>query len=412
MSPEEVVAAMREQVVPKEKSQKPGQFADLLRSLLSAAHIKAEVMLGGSFAKGTYLEGDHDIDVFVRFDGSYADEDMPDLLQLAISGLGDVQRIHGSRDYFQLRKEGFLFEIVPVLMIDEPAQARNTTDVSPFHVRYVLDRLGEHPVLADDIRLAKRFCKAAKVYGAESYIKGFSGHVLDNLLIHYGSFLSFLRAAAAWEGSVFIDPKDEHADPSFLNSAKRSGPLVLLDPIQPDRNAAAALSKEKFLSFIAAAKRFLQEPGVGFFEVTHLSEGYVKEQYPGKPLFSYRLRPLKGSKDVVGTKLFKAHEYFCKKVKNIGFKMIDQGFEFADDVAFCFVVVEKEPLPVKETRLGPPVSAKKDAAKFCEVHQGHDVREQDGRLVVSLRRRHRTLPSLFAEVRESEYWADRVKETF
>ena len=409
MDPESVIETMRTSVEPRGRSERPAQFVDLLSSLLAAANIKAEVMLGGSFAKGTYLEGDHDIDVFVRFDASYSDTEMPDLLQLAISGMGDVHRIHGSRDYFQLRKEGLLFEIVPVLKVDEPSAARNTTDVSPFHVQYVVEKINASPQLAGDIRLAKLFCKAAKVYGAESYLKGFSGHVLDNLIIHYGSFLALLRASSSWQGQVFIDPLGTHADASFLNEAKRAGPLVLLDPIQPERNAAAALSKEKFAVFKAAAKDFLANPSPSFFEVVHLAEDVVKERYPKEPSLSYRLKPVKGSKDVAGTKLFKAHEYLCKQAKKAGFAVLDQGFEFDGNEAFCFLVVDKEPLAAKEERMGPPIAAKKDVAKFREVH-GAAVMEKDGRLYALVSREYRTLQALFAGVQKGAYWAERVKE--
>ena len=38
------------------------------------------------------------------------------------------ERIHGSRDYFQIRNE-LVFEVVPVLKVEHPSQAVNVTDI-------------------------------------------------------------------------------------------------------------------------------------------------------------------------------------------------------------------------------------------------------------------------------------------
>lgn len=46
----------------------------------------------------------------------------------------------------------------------------------------------------DEIKIAKAFCHATGCYGAESYIKGFSGYALELLIYHYKSFQSFVKA--------------------------------------------------------------------------------------------------------------------------------------------------------------------------------------------------------------------------
>ncbi|HME87192.1 MAG TPA: nucleotidyltransferase domain-containing protein, partial [Candidatus Nanoarchaeia archaeon] len=83
--------------------------------------IKADVVIGGSFAKDTYLDGDHDCDIFVRFDYSYKEKNISDLLQKALKPF-KASRIHGSRDYFQFSKS-LNYEIVPVLKITKASQA-------------------------------------------------------------------------------------------------------------------------------------------------------------------------------------------------------------------------------------------------------------------------------------------------
>ncbi|MFH1398749.1 MAG: nucleotidyltransferase domain-containing protein, partial [Candidatus Woesearchaeota archaeon] len=212
--------------------------------------LKAKAVLGGSAAKGTMLKNDFDVDIFAQFDYSY--KNISDLLEKALKPFKPI-RVPGSRDYFQFTKQ-FNYEIVPVLKISSPKRALNVTDASPLHVKWVKKKANEK--LVDQIILTKIFLKAHSLYGAESYIKGFSGHVVDILIIYYNGFLKLLRASQKWKPGQIIDPEKHY---TFLNQSKK-GPLILIDPVQPDRNAAAALSQKNFEAFIAAAKAFLKKP--------------------------------------------------------------------------------------------------------------------------------------------------------
>ncbi len=173
-----------------------------VRKLLKKNNIDAEVVAGGSYAKKTILKNDFDVDLFVRFSPDYDDDEISDILGKALSSL-KPERVHGSRDYFQMKRKGILFEIVPVLKISDYKQAINVTDMSPLHVDYAKKHLNDK--MRNDVRLAKQFCKSIKVYGAESYIQGFSGHILDLLIIYYGSFEKLLMQATLWKEKVIID---------------------------------------------------------------------------------------------------------------------------------------------------------------------------------------------------------------
>lgn len=404
---QQVIDCLRKDVTPAQVSDVPQGVVDRINKVLVEQDVHAEAMLGGSFAKGTFLEGDHDIDVFVRFAASYPDKKLADLLEQVLA-FAHPKRIHGSRDYFQFDLDGFAFEVVPVLRVDQAADARNVTDVSPLHVAHVRAAIAAKPLLAADIRLAKRFCKSAKVYGAESYVNGFSGHVLDNLVLHYGSFLGLLLAAASWPDTVFIDPAGSRKDASYLNEAKRSGPLVLLDPIQPDRNAAAALSIERFRMFRERAKAFLAAPEVSFFQVVPLGKEQVQKWFSDRPFLCYTLVPLDGSKDVVGTKLLKAHQFLVKTAKSCGFSVVADGFEFSGRQAFAFLVVKDEPLSVLAEHRGPPLTVAQDADRFRAAHESHEIREVAGRLVALVPRPARTLKKLFSLVVNDQYFSSRT----
>jgi len=49
-----------------------------------------------------------------------------------------------------------------------------------------------------------------------------------------------------------------------LNQSKVQGPLIVVDPIDQDRNASSGISSEKFHQFIGVARDFLKSPSEDF----------------------------------------------------------------------------------------------------------------------------------------------------
>ena len=77
-----------------------------------------------------------------------------------------------------------------------------------------------------------------------------------------------LKASQKWGRKTIIDFHDFHKGRALenLNKAKLYSPLVVIDPILPERNAAAALSKEKLLDFIESARKFFETPSEKYFK--------------------------------------------------------------------------------------------------------------------------------------------------
>src|SRR3989344_997761 len=291
--------------------------------LLDKSLVNCKYVLGGSYAKNTWLTGQHDIDVFVLF----KDENkISDTLEKFIKkSFNKYIRIHGSRDYFLIDFKGINFEIVPVLDIDNYKQAQNVTDVSQLHVKWVKDNIKK---LNDDIRLAKQFCKANKVYGAETYIKGFHGYLLEILVIYYGSFLNFVKKGSKWKEGIIIDANKHSA----FNSDQKF-PLIVIDPVQPNRNVASALSYENFNLFVHTCGKFIKNKSLIYFKIKKIN------------LKKYNLIlkavPFDGNKDVAGTKMLKAFEKIKHELNSYGF-IVKKSTWFWDDYGyFCFFVNKK-----------------------------------------------------------------------
>ncbi len=408
-----VLDAVLKEIKPdKEERRKIKKKIDSFLERLNKGLKDAKAVLGGSGAKGTWLRGVHDADVFVQFNyAKYKDKEdkLSDLLEKHLKKKFDgVNRIHGSRDYFQIDKQGFIFEVVPVLKISKSEKAVNITDVSPLHAKWVR----KHKKYADDIRLMKKFCRAQRIYGAESYINGFSGYICEILAIHYKGFVSLLRAAAKWKDEEVIDIEKHYRNKlqvkMGINKSKQQGPLLLVDPVQKDRNAAAALSKDNYDLFRKAASEFLKKPSKEFFEEKRIDLQEMKKIYPEKKIITAEAKPLDGKKDVVGSKLIKVLEHIERKMEKAGFEVIDMVWEWNGKAMF-YIVLEEEKLEGYKTKEGPPVKIKKHSEKFKKIYRGKTF-VKAGKLYARVRRKFRKAESLLKNIIKDDYVKERVKD--
>ena len=391
-----------------------------INTALCIDNIKAECVAGGSTAKRTFLKDDHDVDLFIRFDQSQKEEDISSMTavfldRLKIRGVKSIQRIHGSRDYFQFeqnsihkkKKQIIHYEIVPVLKIHPSAyhEAENVTDFSPEHVAWVNSYTTKNPKLCDDIRLAKQFCKAQNVYGAESYINGFSGHILDILIIHYGSFLTMTRAFAekTTKHPIIIDQERQLKNPlKELNTSKIT-PLIIIDPIQKKRNAAAAVSKEKLQAFIDACKKFMITPAETFFVITPFSlekkiredSSIIRKNHPlihQIQIITLTIKTLEGSKDIVGTKVLKVYEFLITQLRAQDFTVLASGWNFTHEKhhAQTYFIVDNAARSLLTEQRGPPLRIRAEYEKFVAKHraQGEEIKIRGMQVYALVKRKY------------------------
>ena len=346
-----------------------------------------KIVLGGSFAKDTWLSGDHDIDLFVKFPYNlYRKKNLSELLAKRLS---NYNLVHGSRDYFQVQYKGYLFELIPVLDIKTQSKAVNITDVSPLHALWVQDNINH---LADDIRLVKAFAKANNIYGAESYIQGFSGYLLEVLTIYYKGFFNLLKAASSWKEPEFIDIHAHYKNKTHafrdLNKSKLSS-LVVIDPVQKSRNAAAALSSEKFHRFVETCRKFIHFPSEKFFEQKQVDIKTLKDRAAANTLLYIELKPLEGKKDVIGCKIMKAFSLLKERMHSSGFEFIDTGWEFSKEKSKLWFILQDSILPEKRKHYGPRIDDEKNKLHFIQKWHSHEIHEEQGRIHVFVKREHR-----------------------
>jgi len=414
-------------------------IVDKINSLLKKSSLDAMCVPGGSLAKGTFLKDDYDIDLFIRFNPSYEDDRISDLTETVLKPLckslkAKLERVHGSRDYFQFNmqkgKKILSFEVIPVMLVhmENYHEARNITDLSPEHVEWVKKYTSKNPKLVDDIRLAKQFCKANKVYGAESYINGFSGHILDILIIHYGSFVNLLQHFGRLSGDdlkkpIIIDTEKNLVNPLKQLNASKITPLIIVDPIQKDRNSAAALSKERLLMFIVASKRFLEKPDKDFFEIKEFNmENEIKDSLKSSKVnikdvtvARIDIETLDGSKDVVGTKVLKVYEAMIEHSKKYGFHIIASDWNFMSEEkrAIAYIICENK-ISRDVLQQGPPVDSTANYDVFIDKHKkaGHKTFVKDNMAYAVMPRKYLDIRSYITDLCRQEFIDRRIKKIF
>ena len=346
-------------------------FCKELSRKLKDNSIKAEVFIGGSLAKETLIKTDenkYDVDIFVRFDKKYLKEDIS---KIAASVLDtDFIKIHGSRDYFQKSVGNIILEIIPVIKVKKPEEAENITDLSYFHVNYVLKKIRNNKRLADEIRLAKAFCHGQDCYGAESYIKGFSGYAVELLTIHYKSFEKILKAMdkinQKKEEKIIIDTEKLYKNKKEilleLNESKLQSPIVLIDPTFKERNALSGLGKETFDKFKKSCSQFLKKPDESFFVKKNVSEEFKKYKGVKKIL----IKTTKQAGDIAGTKSKKFFRFFIAETKR-EFEIEKTGFEYDENknVSYGYLILK---VKREEVVKGPEINRIEHLKRFKERH--------------------------------------------
>jgi tRNA nucleotidyltransferase (CCA-adding enzyme) len=357
-------------------------FKERAEEKIKKLKLDCEIFIGGSFAKKTIIEKDYyDADIFFRFNKKYKEEEISQWTKRILEDFVNVSIVHGSRDYFKIKiSPEFFIEIVPVIKVKNPKESKNITDLSYSHVKYIKNKIKSQKTL-NEIKRAKVFCYANNCYGAESYIRGFSGYGLELLIHYYGSFLKFIKAISKAKNKIIIDIEKHYKDKNEIlmnvNSSKLKSPIILIDPTYKQRNALAALSEETFNKFKKVCSEFLENPSEKYFEVQKVDLEKIKESAK-KKRYEFILIEAKTEKqegDIAGTKLLKFYNHLNEEIKKF-FNIKDKGFNYnkKKSAKFFFVVKRKKEILFD----GPNLKDKKNITRFKKKHK--KVFEKKGKI--------------------------------
>ena len=372
------------------------------------------VELHGSVAKGTELRGNIDLDVFIliRYEDISREwlegEVVRPLLDVLRKTYGGVKLRYAAHPYIHIYLGRHEVDIVPAYWARDVSEIRTPVDRTPFHTRYVVERLTDRA--RDGVRLLKAFFKSLGIYGAEIKVEGFSGYLTELLVLKYGGFVETLKAMAGWRYGevVIVNENTGVRDHGYLRRLFRS-PLIVPDPVDPTRNAASAVSAESLARAVLASNAFLLNPSRRYL--------LASATRPPETSVDSACRSIEETgRGVVGLVLKlsgqAAPDVFWGKVKSIGRALLNylqrSGFSvvsyaaWSDEVseAVLMVTVLPRELPAYEKHPGPPLGMVRDLRSFVSKYLGGEALgpyvDPDGR-VFTLRRRRHTLPHQVVE---------------
>lgn len=316
------------------------------------------VEFGGSFAKGTWLHGDADIDIFFRVKPSVPVERFEELGK----SVGKVAlKAHKPRlrysdhPYVEAFVKNVRINVVPCYDVEQ-GKWQSAADRSPFHTKYISGNFDAEK--RRQVRLLKKFLKSIWIYGAEISTGGFSGYVSEVLVMKYGSLEGVLRAMADMKERQVVAVGDY--DPDIVKGFQ--SPVIIIDPVDSRRNLGTAVSPESAGKLALAARSFLERPAIEFFKEAKLGKVAAK-LYPYVLVveFSHRER----SPDIIWGQLKRAVNAVAKQLEIADFVVLRSSCvtNEKNSAALAFLL-ESMALPPYVKKKGPEVFRGKDAASF------------------------------------------------
>lgn len=332
--------------------------------------VPAKATVQGSVAKGTWLAESGDIDLFILVDPAVPVERLERIvLDVGKRILRDAHTRYAQHPYLIGTYEGRMVDLVPAYAVSAASAKMSAVDRTPFHTEWVrshLDGAGR-----DATRLLKRFLKGTGCYGAQTATGGFSGYLAEVLVAHFGSFAGVLAwlAGDASTRRIALGPDLVKDDVAVL---------IVVDPVDPARNCAAAVQPETIRLAGEAARAYAKKPDARFFfpnpprsESAATLQGAL--QTAGNAWVGLLLRPRTDRLDIVFPQFQKATRGLAAGLEDAGFPvrrmtaMLSPG---EDEVMLQWVADGRE-LPATRVHRGPVDDGRPNGDRFRDKWQGH-----------------------------------------
>ena len=327
-----------------------------------------DVVFGGSFAKGTWLPRQGDIDIFVKIKPSVTVEKFEqmgrEIGSEALKNFGPKLR-YSDHPYVEAFVNKIRVNVVPCYDVQQ-GKWQSAADRSPFHTQFIMSHFDDEK--RRQVRLLKKFFKSVGIYGAEIATEGFSGYVSEVLLLKYSSFEKVLYSAANdWQNKqIIVAVSDYNSD--FVKTF--NSPLIIIDPVDSRRNLGTAISPESVGKFMLAARAFLEKPSLQFFKEDRKKHCHYPYRRSNTELllrnvlvveFSHESK----SPDVIWGQLKRTTNAIAKQLELARFEVLRSSCitDEKNSAALAFLL-ESITLPPYTKKRGPEVFRRDDTTAF------------------------------------------------
>jgi len=343
----------------------------------------------GSSARGTHLKGDKDLDLFIMFEKELPAEQLEQegiRVAKAIFRGHKWEKAYSQHPYLRGEINGFEVELVPSYIVPSGKEKQSAVDRTPFHNKYLLKKFSEKQ--KQDARLLKQFLKGINAYGADLKNCALPGYGVELLLVYYGSFDKAIKGIAGWteKETILLEKRERNPREDFFT------PLIIIDPVDENRNVASALSEKQYEKMKLAAQKFLETPSEKFFfgaSITIWPKQKIIEELNKREFMAIQAEfPKKILSDLVWGQL---RRYLRKAANQLEEKdFIVKKTDLWSDEDKVFFLYELKELNLSKTKkvFGPPVSDKENVKKFLEKKRKiiSGPREENGRILLEVER--------------------------
>jgi tRNA nucleotidyltransferase (CCA-adding enzyme) len=342
--------------------------------------INAHAVLVGSVAKGTWISGKADIDIFIKFTTDTSGDELKEkglfLGKECIKIMdGKSELRYASHPYVTGIINGYNVDFVPCYDINDINDMKSAVDRTIAHTDYVIKTL--KPEQADEVLLLKSFMKSIGTYGSEFKIGGFAGYLCELLIINYGTFLKVLKnASEEWKPGYQIDIL------KYGTASSYSEPLVVVDPVDKNRNVAAALTLQKMSEFVIASRNFLNKAFPSYFlhKEPDVNLKNIIEEFNRRStkciLLSFKAPHIPA--DALYPQIKKTEKSIVHLVERNGFVTFNSdSWTDENHKILIFLEFETWKLPKIKKHQGPPIWSLDHEEKFKEKYAENAFLEED-----------------------------------
>jgi len=314
------------------------------------------VHFGGSYAKETWTPEKIDIDIFVKFKKTTSEKDFETIgKKIGFDSLKKFKPYvrYSEHPFVEAEINGVGVNVVPCYDIKK-GEWKSAADRSTFHTEFMSEKLTG--LMKDDIRVLKCFLKINGMYGAEIAKQGFSGYVCEVLVYYLGSFENVLKKISKLHNNEMIGESPR----------KFESPIVIIDPIDRNRNLGAAISIQNITDFILISRNFLKKNSLSYFKEKSTNK------IPGelaKNTIIINFKYKKRSDDIVYGQIKRAANSIESQMIKEGFIVLRNDAVVYDETkASLLFLLQSLTISKNEIRTGPDVFSGDFSTKFIHIN--------------------------------------------
>ena len=390
----DVIKKSKEIAIPNHTQRKKvDKIANKVFSLVNQVAEKQKsvvsVHFGGSYAKETWTPEKIDIDIFVKFKKTTTEKNFETIgKKIGFDSLKKFKPYvrYSEHPFVEANIDGVGVNIVPCYDIKK-GEWKSAADRSTFHTEFMSEKLTGS--MKDDIRVLKCFLKINGMYGAEIAKQGFSGYVCEVLVYYLGSFENVLKKISKLDNNQMIGESPRRFE----------SPIVIIDPIDRNRNLGAAISIQNVTNFVLIARNFLKKNSISYFK--QKSKIRIPKELAKNTLvvnFKYKKR----SEDIIYGQIKRASNSIESQLIKEGFNVLrNDALVYDQDKASLLFLLESLTISKNEIRVGPEVFSDDFSSKFIDINSKKSKlmwADKDGKLQSLQTRRYENAKSFLSDL--------------